>query len=277
MLCLKIILKNPWRAFRVIIGKYFVVGYVEVPLTTICTLKCKNCSALMDYYTNGKHVELENNIKSLDNLIDSADLLLHLRLLGGEPLCYPNLYDVLLHFKDNKKVKRITIVTNGTLLFKDERILDILKDKKYDVFISNYGDASRQKEKLIKQLMDNNIKYHLEDENAVWRDFGDFNSRNRSKKELKEQYKNCKLICNSILNGNLHHCPRSSHGTNLKKIPLRNQDFINLLDENITKKQLRKELYDFFYGNVDYIEACNYCDNGTNIIKEIPAGIQCKK
>ena len=55
---LKILLKKPIKTFFVLIGKYFVVEYVEVPLTTICTLKCKNCSALMDYYIKGQNIDL---------------------------------------------------------------------------------------------------------------------------------------------------------------------------------------------------------------------------
>ena len=84
-------------------------------------------------------------------------------------------------------------------------------------------------------------------------------------------------MCTSILDGKLHHCPRSSHGTNMKKIPLRKQDYIDLLDKNIDKKQLRKELYEFFYKYVPYVEACNYCNSATKYLKSIPAGEQYEK
>ena len=135
----------------------------------------------------------------------------------------------------------------------------------------------RKKEELITELKDNNIKYKLNDEDTLWRDYGNLEIRNRKKKELKKQFLNCKVTCSSLYNGKLHHCPRSTHGTNLKKIPLKEQDYINLLDKKITKKQLRKKLYKFFYGYVPYVEACNYCNSATKELKSIPAGQQSKK
>ena len=42
----------PFRCIKVLIGKEFIIPYVEVVLTTFCNLKCKGCSALMEYYKN---------------------------------------------------------------------------------------------------------------------------------------------------------------------------------------------------------------------------------
>ena len=265
---------NPIRTFLNLSGKVFNVKYTEIVLTTVCTLKCKGCSALMREYKNPYHTDLEKNIKSLERMLNSVDSIRLFRLLGGEPLCYPNLYEMLLFISKQNKIKHATIVTNGTLLIKDERTIELLKNKKFSVFISNYGDISNKKNELINQLKSNNIKYILSDEEKLWRDYGNLEYRNRNKKSLKKQFLNCKIMCNSIFEGKLHHCPRSTHGMNLNKIPVRKQDYVDLLDNNFTTKQLRKELYKFFYKYVPYIEACNYCNGGTNEIKKIPAGMQ---
>ena len=60
----------------------------------------------------------------------------------------------------------------------------------------------------------------------------------------------------------------------LKKIPLRNEDYIELYNNTLDSKQLNKKLYHFFYKYTPYIEACNYCNAGTNELKEINAGEQ---
>ena len=268
---------HPITLLKAILKKEFNIKYIEIVLTTKCTLNCKGCSALMNYYNKRYDTNIDINIESLKRILNSCDSIYHLRLLGGEPLLYPNLYELLEFLKKQNKIKQITIVTNGTLLIKNEKIIKILKNSLFNVFISNYGKNSSKKEELINQLKENNIKYILGKEDTLWRNYGDLEKRNRKEKELKKQFLNCKIMCTSILDGKLHHCPRSSHGTNLKKIPLRKQDYIDLLDKNIDEKQLRKELYKFFYKYVPYVEACNYCNSATKELKSMPAGEQYKK
>ena len=268
---------HPYLILKKIINKELNITYVEMVLTTRCTLNCKGCSALMNYYDKRNDINIDVNIKSLQRLLNCCNSINHLRLLGGEPLLYSKLLELLLFLNKQEKIKRITIVTNGTLLIKDDKIIEILKNNTFDVFISNYGNNSSRKDELIKQLKINNIKYELGSEDKLWRDYGNLDKRNRSKKELRKQFLNCNIMCTSILNGNIHHCPRSSHGTNIKKIPLRKQDYIYLLDENINERQLKKELYRFFNRYTPYIEACDYCNYATNELKMIPAGEQYKK
>jgi len=274
---IKKMLLNPKITLAYLTGKIFSVEYTEIVLTTTCTLNCKGCSALMNEYTKGYHTDLEQNIKSLERLLSAIDSLNLLRLLGGEPLCYPNLYEILAFTNQQEKIKNVGIVTNGTLLIKDERILEILKNKKFYVYISNYGKNSRKRDELIEQLKQNNIAYILGSEDYIWRDYGNLECRNRKENELRKQFLECKILCKSIFEGKLHHCPRSSHGTKLGKIPLVKRDYVDLLDENTTQKELRKKLYKFYYGYVPYVEACNYCNNATKDLKEIHAGEQIKK
>ena len=277
LLCLKEIILNPIKFFKILFKKNLNIKYIEIVLTTKCTLNCKGCSALMNYYDKHVDIPLVNIINSLNNLLKACDTIIHLRLLGGEPLCYKNLYEVLEFINDQDKIKKITIVTNGTLLIKDDRVIKLLKKERFNIYISNYGKISRMKEELINQLNDNKIKYSLCDEDYMWRDYGDMKCRNRNKKELKKQFYNCYIMCTSIFNGQLHHCPRSSHGTNLKLVPLKESDYINLLDNNISLKQLRKKLYNFFYNYIPYIEACNYCNSATKELKYMKPATQIKK
>jgi len=273
---LKKCLCHPILVLKTITKKELNIRYMEMVLTTKCTLNCNGCSALMGYYDKKYDIGIDRNIDALKKLVSVCDAINQLRLLGGEPLLYKNLYEVLNFINTQDKIKRATIVTNGTLLIVDDRIIDILKNNKFDVFISNYGKNSREKEELIKQLKDNNIKYEIGREEALWRDYGNLDKRQRKEKELRKQFLNCNIMCTSILDGKIHHCPRSSHGTNMKKIPLRNQDYIDLLDTDFNEKELRKRLYEFLFKYVPYVEACDYCNSGTKELKSIPAGQQHK-
>ena len=273
---LKKLLLNPKRIILNLIGKELNVSYVEVVLTTFCTLNCKGCSALMPFYKKRNHLDLDIIIKSLDTLTDSVDSIQKLRLLGGEPLLYPNIIELIKYTLKNDKIKNVIIVTNGTLILSNE-LIELLKNNKCGVYISDYGIISIKKDELINQLNKNNIKYELKNENSKWRDYGNLECRNRTKKELKKQFSKCGINCSSLFDGKLFYCPRNSHGTNLKKIPLKNEDYIELYNNTLDKKQLNKKLYKFFYKYTPYIEACNYCNEGTNELKKINAGEQEKK
>ena len=92
-------------------------------------------------------------------LIDATDSIYELRLLGGEPLYYLHLYDVLNLINDEDNIKTSNIVNNGILIIKDERILEILKNSTFHLVISDYGFLSRKKNELIKQLEEHHIRY----------------------------------------------------------------------------------------------------------------------
>lgn len=263
--------QNKKAILQSMVGKKVCLRYVELILTTVCTLNCKDCSDLINYYQKPNHIDIDKNIESLKGLMNSIDSLNHLGLLGGEVLCYPYLYEILAFCDNEEKIKKVTIVTNGTLVIKDKRILDILKNEKFNVYISNYGTFSNHKYDLENQLKENNIKYILKEENMSWKDYGNIEIRHRNKNELKKQYYNCNNMYCSILNGKLYQCPRSSNLSNLGIISEGKNNYIDLLEKN---KELKKKIYKFTYGYIPYLEACNYCNRGTKNFGEISAGIQ---
>ena len=251
----------PYRIIKVLFWLELIIPYIEIVLTTFCTLKCKWCSALIEYYKTPKHYTLEDNMESIQKLVDSSDSIRFLKLLWWEPLCYPYLYDFIKFLNVQNKIQKIVITTNGTMTIKDQQLINILKNNhKFYFSISNYWSISRNYYNLIKQLEDNNINYTVmkTDYNRI--DYWDLNKRNRTKKQLRKQYHICTRKLRSLLNGKLFQCYRCSHATNLKLVPLIEKDYIDLLDKNISNNQLRKKLYAFIYKYTDYIESCNYCD-----------------
>lgn len=63
------------------------IPYVEIVLTTKCTLRCEHCCNLMQYFTpKAQYVgTLENIIESLEQLCSKVSSINRLRLIGGEP------------------------------------------------------------------------------------------------------------------------------------------------------------------------------------------------
>ena len=112
-----------------------------------------------------------------------------------------------------------------------------------------------------------------------WEDWGSLKCRNRSQEELKCQIKNCGSWvgpkCKSLLGGNLYHCPRSSHGTDLGRIPTAPAEWLDFFDETepVTPERLMEYYFYHYYHRGVPLTACNYCDKGAGAEdKHIPAG-----
>ena len=232
-----------------------LIGYIEFPITTKCSLRCKECANLIQYYDQGEFLDYKKLINDIYRLCQIVKGIEMLRILGGEPLLHPYLKEILLGILKNDNVKNIQIVTNGTMLFSED-MLAVLGDERVSVDISYYGENSKNYDNLIEQLRNNGIKFYA-NKNLEWTPQGDISYRNRSQKELERILKICKSDCISILDGNIHLCPRSSSGHDLKIFKADKHDYVNLREYR-TKRQLKKDLFHLL--NRKSIVACNYCD-----------------
>lgn len=239
-------------------SNYLIMKRMDLVLTTKCTLRCKRCANLMQYYEHPMHVNLDVVINSMEKLLSAIDEIQTVYVLGGEPFLYPQLEDVMLYLKRQEKIKNINIVTNGTICPSYEKnFWDNISGKNVTIYISNYGELSRKKQ----QLFDMCCKYLVNceiSENNVFYDTGNMIKRNRSIEELQKVFERCNTQCRSLYNGELHFCPRSSHGVDLKIIDRREEDYINVLNID-DKERLRVEIENFI-NRKNYIEACDFCD-----------------
>lgn len=270
-----LLLENPFRVLKAIAGRDLYISHIDVVITTVCTLKCYGCGALMDHYKHPGHVELDAVISSLECILSTVRYINRVHILGGEPLCYPHLFEVLEFLSKNDKVKEVVINTNGTLLFKDQKVLDLMHKPKYIVEISDYGTFHAKKVgALIRQLEENHIRYKRNEMLSTWVDFGGFDKRGRSDKELRKIFSECPFKWSaSVLNGRLYRCTRSAHGSNLKLFPVTANESVLLTPNNGQLNKLKRKLFRFVYGNIPYLSCCDYCD----MIKDpkyIKAGVQ---
>lgn len=231
---------------------------MDLVLTARCTLRCKRCANLMQYYEHPTNVELEVIIKSMEKLLNAVDGIKTVYVLGGEPFLYKQLNEVILYLKKQQKIRKINVVTNGTLCPNyDKRYWDEICGKNVTILISNYGKLSIKKEELIRKCMEHSINCEVSD-NDVFYDTGNMIKRGRSLEELQKVFDDCNTQCRSLYNGELHFCPRSAHGTDLELIEKREEDYIDILhatDGSKLKEQIRK-----FVNRKSYVEACDFCD-----------------
>jgi len=207
----------------------------------------------MQHYKKPYHTDMELLKQSTENLLSAVDAIEEVGVLGGEPFLRKELPEILTLLSDNKKVKRVKVITNGTIL-PSQPVLDALKHKKIYVSISRYPNVDF--ERIINALEKNGIRYFLNCYES-WSDYGDLSLKPENNGNIEKIYSSCTSAeCKTVLNGQLFTCPRSSQGNDLGIIPARDDEFVNLSGQS--RDNLRKSIKRFY--NKSYISACNYCN-----------------
>lgn len=252
---------------------------LDVQVTEKCSLKCKDCSNLMQYYSSVKDSNLELMLKSIDRFIECVDSVYEFRVLGGDPFMNKEMHKIINYLSNYKKVKKIAIYTNARFIPKGENF-ECLKNPKVILDISDYiliDKSKRKADELIEILKKNNINYSLA-KMDTWTDSGRILPfQERTEEELKRVFNYC---CNSdilsLLHGKLYRCPFSANGTNLKAIPYEKSDVVDLGDETIPLGKLKMMIKNLAFDK-DYLMACNFCNGRDYTTKNIKAAEQSEK
>ena len=266
------IIKSIKKSIKIFNDKNGYFEYLEIPITTKCNLRCINCSNLIPCYKEQKDLDVNIIKQSINEFLKCINNIVYIRILGGEPFLCKNLYEITKTLLKSKKIQRIEIVTNGIIIPKEKKLINLLRNNRITISISQYPFVNSNKQ--IDFFKSNNIKYRL-DKMTYWLYYGNTSKRNKTKKQLKKQYCKCHSICKSLINGQIHLCPRSSHGTDLGIIKNNENDYINILDNKLSIKEKKENLHKLLQKK--YIKACDYCDFATKKCKKIPVAEQEKK
>jgi organic radical activating enzyme len=249
---------------------------VDLVLTERCSLKCKDCSNLMQYYERPVNYELEQMQQSISNLLSLVDGIQEIRIIGGEPLVNKNFHLVVNRLIDEANVHRIVIYTNGTIAPPDEKLV-VMKSDKVMVLITDYGDLSRNKEKLMEGLARHGIAYHRDDAKG-WTDCSSIEKHSRTQQAQEEIFQECcakGLI--TISNGTMYRCPFSANASQLNAVPYEPSDWVNLENIHDTDPVEAKSSIRSFLNDKTYLKVCDYCSGRPLYAREIPAGVQTHK
>jgi len=209
--------------------------------------------------------EFANTLKSVFDIIDHAGKL---QITGGEPLMHSNLPEMIEQcFLYSSQFDSLVLFTNCTIPF-SKRLLNILRERENKVVVhaSDYGLDAKNVDSLIALFVENGIDYRYlkyfgdDQHHGGWVDQGDFVKHNRSLKQLAEIFSICPNITRGgswyVRGGQMHWCGRSIRGTEVGKVPLRSDDYLDVFSGTITERRnkfqkLRK---------TEYIIACDYCN-----------------
>ena len=253
-----------------------ILRKIEISITSRCTLKCRDCSNLMQVYRSMDRtyeLEFDSFVSDMNKLFTLVDFIETIDIIGGEAFIGGYLPNILRMLIKSKKIGLVEIITNGTVVPNDE-ILRIIKNKKVHIHISEYSrELAPNSVELKKALAANGVNTLIL--HPVWYDrFGEegLRPRNRSASELADNFANC-LRCIEFMDGKLHFCPVSSHGMYLGLIPAGENDYVDV--RNANDESNRRKMMNFIKPPRGfYVRACDHCDAGMPGKKRIPAAVQ---
>ena len=247
------------------------VKSLDVVLTERCSLKCVDCSNLMQYYEKPIGAEIETLVESLKSFLDTVDFVSELRLIGGEPLVSRSVEKVLETIYSYSNFDKIVLYTNGTLIPKDST-LSMLQDSRVWVKISDYGSVSRKAQPLSDKCKSLNINC-IHEVVTEWEDVGRILDRGRTREQNKVVFGNCCVNDTlTLLHGLLYACPFSAHTDNLGVLKDADVDRVDVLASKDLKKAIRS-----IYQEKDVLVACNLCNGRDHVVAKVPAGVQTKQ
>lgn len=261
---------------------------VNLTPTMRCNLNCGLCGVLVPQYDYRPHMTKEDFSKTLHAVFEIADSVGKLQITGGEPLLHPDLPEMLEEcFQFAAKFEKLWLFTNCAVPLKPQlaEVLENYKDRMV-VHASDYGVRQEITEQIVGFLEETgctyrHLKYFGEHQYADgWVDQGDFVCHNRSEMELAEVFSRCTHIARGgswyVRNGQMHWCGRSIRGVEVGKIPLCEEDYLDIFTGTVEER--REKLSRLM--QVEFIRACDYCNGyyGTeNTEKRHPAGEQMQK
>lgn len=241
---------------------------IDFVVTEKCSLKCRECSNLMQYYRNPQNFSFVVLKKELDQLLMIVDEIFELRIIGGEPFMNPDIYEIISYAIKKKQIKRVVIYTNGTILPNAEQ-MNLLRNSKIWFSISDYGKLSRNLEILKEKLQINKIGYECK-KIDYWTKCSSFIKHDREVQALCNVYTNC-CVRNmfTYLRGKLYICPFIGNAMNLKAVPQNEMDYLDV-EETMKIKMIAeiKEVFEKKFVGRKYFFSCDYCEGRPILVNE---------
>lgn len=237
----------------------------EFVVTQQCTLKCRDCTALMQYYEKPVHLDIDKTIASVDRLFSFVESVRSVNIIGGEPFMVKDLTQLIDKLGIYRtRIGELIIITNGTIVPNDETITAMHRANLV-VRISDYGELSRKinmlKEKLSAGMVRCEIKKDMHW--SIARSFSD------AKNSAEEVFRNCETWCTQIMDGKLYYCNFAAHGDALRAFPSDKGNYVNLFSSDTTQEIVRE-----YIERTNALPACRYCTGIDSANEAIPVAVQ---
>lgn len=257
------------------------VALAQICLTERCSLKCEKCAhGCFNVGNDASDMETAVAFQSADSFFAKVDVCGEFVLIGGEPLLYRDLPEVIAYVGEKYRGQMMifSITTNGTIL-PGPSVIEMCQ--KYDVTfrISNYSKeipALKEKyEKLTALLDENHISYTLGKSEEEWIDYG-FDSvvRDADEEKLTGVFDACKTPCREIRGDKFYYCVMARSVSDNLKFHEGEDDYLDM--SALTGEDYKKILLEFGVGYSDkgYLDMCRRCNGAEAYRYPVPAARQ---
>lgn len=251
---------------------------VEIIITERCSLKCNDCSNLMQYYKKPQNCNLEEVLRTIEVFCNYMDEVFEFRVIGGEPFMHKDFHLVVKKLIDQPKVQKVTIFTNGTIL-PNETQMSCLQNNKVLLYITDYGNLSKKLRELTQKLQKSGILFYVYEARG-WTKCSTINRNERTIGQNEDVFKACcaKNLA-TLSDGKLYRCPFVANASRLKATPDYVGDYINILEMPLNKTDPieMKNIIRAFLIEKTKLETCDYCNGRPYGAPEITPAIQIDK
>jgi hypothetical protein len=251
---------------------------IDLIITERCSLRCRDCSNLMQYYEKPKNCDTDMLLKSIDVFCKVIDEVMDFRVIGGDVFMNKEWPIIIKRLTDEPKAKRVVLYTNGTIV-PNEKHISYLKHDKVLVIITDYGVLSKKLVELKQILETNKIAYHVL-KVTEWLDCAAITPHNRGVDGNREIFKICCAKNMATLSdGKLFRCPYSANAARLSAVPYFKNDYIDLFQEPLDEAgilETKNKVRDYLL-HKDYLETCDFCNGRPLSGPEVEPAVQVDK
>jgi sulfatase maturation enzyme AslB (radical SAM superfamily) len=248
-----------------------IITSLDIVITERCSLKCRDCSNLTQYYLKPRDIDFDGLFASLDLIMKAVDHVLEFRVLGGETFMNRRAHQYIDRLRSYNNYTRIAVYSNGTIIPKGPNLSCLVHDDTY-LRISDYGTLSLKIESM-KMLFDRyGVVYDILKCDR-WQNCAVIEKRTRTKAELEAVYSNCcarRLV--TLLNGSLYICPFAANAANLGAVPPFPEESINL-KKTFCVEEIKKRLIAMLRSK-PYFSICEFCAGRPDFDTPLAAAIQ---
>lgn len=238
---------------------------MDFVITTFCNLNCKNCCALMPYYKQPFHYNLDEIKTNLQKISDCKKVR-NIQLIGGETLLHPSINEII-KYVSNLDFDIISIYTNCTIIPSNfEEALKAM-DSRFCMCLTEYEGRSKCFNELVQLCELYDVQYEINS-------FGNIVGASKGKEWLKTgnpdikpfpkvTYDTCGQVM-TCMGDKIFRCTRIAHLNNVVDIELDEDEYFDI-------DELTDEKYEQFK-EVKFTKNCNRCLRGTSLCINIPKG-----
>ena len=236
-----------------------ILDYTEMFITSYCSLHCRWCSASIPYYEHKYHIDKDLLHAQTMSYLEAIDGVERFRLLGGEPFLHPDLAFIMRPLVESDKVQKVCLVTSGTVIPKDPEVLELLKNPKVLVDVSNYGAVNNRLDEILEMERQGLCHVAVDTVDQWFVPNHVYDDKGLTDEQVAERYHTCGDYCHVIRDGKLFYCGEAFHIANIPDSPVIPSDYVDLMDPTLSIEERRRQINDLIFKRNPTMHACSRC------------------